>query len=196
MNNKGSLSIEALISVFITVLLMLSLIGIINTFYVNEVINHVLYQSVIEMSSNNICTQYGNNDFSMQDKTINLFSNKKLYDNLKYEIDKNLSDFKYVSDYDLEEKQGSFNVKYPFNILNYVIPVEKTIEYKSFLHKKIEIKNMNDEIIYITKTGEKYHKNGCFYLRKSKIEMKLIDAISEGYTPCSRCFNIKKIKLQ
>ncbi len=196
MNNKGSLSIEALISVFITLLLILSLIGIINTFYINEVINQALYQSIIEMSSNNICTQYGNNDFSMQDKTIEIYSNKKLYSNLKYEIDKNLSDFKYESDYDLNNKEGSFNVKYSFNIFNYVIPVEKTIEYKSFLHKKISIKNMNDEIIYVTKTGEKYHKNGCFYLRKSKIKMKLIDAISEDYTPCSRCFNTKKIKLQ
>ncbi|MDM8533273.1 hypothetical protein QUF55_01100 [Clostridiaceae bacterium HSG29] len=196
MNNKGSLSIEALISVFITLLLMLSLIGIINTFYVNEVINHALYQSVIEMSSNNICTQYGNNDFSVQDKTINLFSNKKLYGNLKYEIDKNLSDFKYDSNYDLKNKEGSFQVNYSFEILNYVIPIKKTIEYKSFLHKRIKIKNINDEIIYVTKTGEKYHKNGCFYLRKSKIEMKLMDAISEGYTPCSRCYDTKKVKLQ
>lgn len=42
-------------------------------------------------------------------------------------------------------------------------------------------------IVYVTYTGSKYHKAGCSYL-KSKIEMTLEDARSEGYTPCSRCY--------
>jgi len=196
MNDKGSLSIEAIISVFFTLMFMLFLIAIINTFYINEVVNQALYESVIEMSSNNICTQYGNNEFGIQNKTIEIYSNKILYDNFKYDVDKTVKDFKCTSDYDLKNKKGNFQVKYKFSILNYVIPIEKNIDYKSFLHKQITIGNIQNEIIYVTKTGEKYHKNGCFYLRKSKIEMNLMDAISEGYTPCSRCYDTKKIKLQ
>lgn len=40
--------------------------------------------------------------------------------------------------------------------------------------------------VYITKTGAKYHKSGCSYL-KSKIEISLSDAKAQGYTACSRC---------
>ncbi len=42
-------------------------------------------------------------------------------------------------------------------------------------------------IVYITKTGKKYHQGSCSYLSKSKIATKLVDAKSNGYTPCSRC---------
>ena len=43
-------------------------------------------------------------------------------------------------------------------------------------------------IVYITRTGEKYHKNGCQYLRQSKIAIEINDAKSRGYTACSRCW--------
>lgn len=45
----------------------------------------------------------------------------------------------------------------------------------------------NSYTVYITKTGEKYHRDGCQYLRQSKISISKSDAINSGYTPCSRC---------
>jgi competence protein ComEC len=44
-----------------------------------------------------------------------------------------------------------------------------------------------DSIVYITKSGEKYHSDGCRYLKSSKIETTLSDAKSRGFTPCSVC---------
>ena len=41
--------------------------------------------------------------------------------------------------------------------------------------------------VYITKTGEKYHKSSCRYLSKSKISISLKDAKEQGLTPCSVC---------
>lgn len=41
--------------------------------------------------------------------------------------------------------------------------------------------------VYITKTGAKYHRAGCSYLRQSCIAISLDDAKAQGYTPCSRC---------
>lgn len=41
--------------------------------------------------------------------------------------------------------------------------------------------------VYITKTGSKYHKSSCSYLKKSKISISLKSAKSQGYTACSRC---------
>ena len=44
-----------------------------------------------------------------------------------------------------------------------------------------------DTVVYITRTGAKYHRGSCSYLRQSKIETTLGSAVSRGYTPCSRC---------
>ena len=41
--------------------------------------------------------------------------------------------------------------------------------------------------VYVTRTGEKYHSNGCQYLRKSQIAISLQDAVYSGYDACSRC---------
>ena len=40
--------------------------------------------------------------------------------------------------------------------------------------------------VYITRTGTKYHRNGCRYLRKSKIPISLKEA-KQHYGPCSVC---------
>lgn len=41
--------------------------------------------------------------------------------------------------------------------------------------------------VYITKTGKKYHRDGCRYLSRSKISLSLSDAHNQGYAPCSVC---------
>ena len=46
--------------------------------------------------------------------------------------------------------------------------------------------NKQSETVYITKTGSKYHKSWCCYL-KSSIPISKADAIANGYTACSRC---------
>lgn len=43
------------------------------------------------------------------------------------------------------------------------------------------------QTVYITKTGSKYHSDGCRYLSRSCIPVSLSEAISEGYEPCSVC---------
>jgi len=49
----------------------------------------------------------------------------------------------------------------------------------------LEIKK--EATVYITKTGKKYHKDGCRYLSKSKIETTKQSAIKDGYGACSVC---------
>ena len=43
-----------------------------------------------------------------------------------------------------------------------------------------------DTIVYVTETGDKYHRSTCGYLR-SKYEITLREAVERGYAPCSRC---------
>lgn len=46
--------------------------------------------------------------------------------------------------------------------------------------------------VYITRTGAKYHRSGCRYLKKSKIKVTLKWAKQHGYTPCKVCKPPKK----
>lgn len=48
-------------------------------------------------------------------------------------------------------------------------------------------KQNQSDIVYITKTGTKYHRAGCRYLSKSSIPITRQEAIARGYTPCSVC---------
>jgi hypothetical protein len=47
--------------------------------------------------------------------------------------------------------------------------------------------NQKEIIVYVTRTGHKYHRAGCRYLSRSQIPISLSDAKAEGYTPCSVC---------
>ena len=52
---------------------------------------------------------------------------------------------------------------------------------------KVTVLAANGEtIVYITKTGECYHKDGCSSLSRSKIEITLQNAVA-SYRPCKRC---------
>ena len=42
-------------------------------------------------------------------------------------------------------------------------------------------------IVYITRTGAKYHRGTCRYLKYSKFAVSKKEAISDGYLPCKVC---------
>ena len=46
---------------------------------------------------------------------------------------------------------------------------------------------VKEQTVYITRTGKKYHRDGCRYLSKSRIPVSLKDAKAQGYTPCTVC---------
>jgi hypothetical protein len=46
--------------------------------------------------------------------------------------------------------------------------------------------DIGEQIVYVTRTGSKYHKAGCRYLSKSAIPMKLKEAAAR-YGPCGVC---------
>lgn len=45
----------------------------------------------------------------------------------------------------------------------------------------------DEVIVYVTKSGEKYHTADCTYLTDSAIPVSLEQALAEGRTPCSHC---------
>ena len=46
---------------------------------------------------------------------------------------------------------------------------------------------VDEIIVYVTKSGKKYHREGCQHLRKSSRPISLKEALEKGYEPCSRC---------
>lgn len=47
--------------------------------------------------------------------------------------------------------------------------------------------NSTAQTVYTTKTGEKYHAANCRYLKHSKKEITLEQAVNFGYQACSIC---------
>ena len=43
------------------------------------------------------------------------------------------------------------------------------------------------QVVYVTKSGTKYHLGSCSHLSKSKIEKSLAEAKNAGYEPCKTC---------
>lgn len=52
---------------------------------------------------------------------------------------------------------------------------------------KTKISDKKEYVVYITRTGKKYHRAGCRYLRQSSYEISKSDAIQQGYSPCKVC---------
>ncbi|MDE0681648.1 MAG: hypothetical protein OXI63_01915 [Candidatus Poribacteria bacterium] len=44
----------------------------------------------------------------------------------------------------------------------------------------------SEEQVFVTRTGKKYHREGCISLRRSKIPISLTEA-KQRYGPCGRC---------
>lgn len=51
----------------------------------------------------------------------------------------------------------------------------------------VDTSNNQSQTVYVTKTGKKYHQDGCSSLSKSKIAISKDDAVAKGYEPCKKC---------
>ena len=43
------------------------------------------------------------------------------------------------------------------------------------------------EVVFVTRTGSVYHRDGCRYLKSGKVPMALSEAQGRGYEPCKVC---------
>lgn len=82
-------------------------------------------------------------------------------------------------------KKNNFIVKVAL-VLFFVLLIISGCSAKD-TEEKLSFASAAAEIVFITKTGEKYHREDCQYLRQSKIEISLEAALKNGYEPCSVC---------
>ena len=67
-----------------------------------------------------------------------------------------------------------------------------TIFYATLLfilgnHAINSVQPNGDSVVYVTRTGEKYHSEKCRHLSQSKYKTTIEDARKNGYTACSVC---------
>lgn len=187
MNRQGSLTIEASIGIFMIILLFAFIISIMNILFVNEVVNQGLYQTAMETSS------LKGMDYTLYESTVSKglmvgSIQRQLKSNTKYEVFDQLDEKQLMIDYDYDLNQGVIRLTYTDHLIGQSIEKTKAIHFTSFLHKSLSIRTLESKFVYVTNTGDKYHKADCFYLRKSKIKITLKEAIKQGYTPCSKCY--------
>ncbi len=95
----------------------------------------------------------------------------------------------YSKKYKTKNKFNFFGILILLIVLISIISLSSNIYINS--NKAAEINtNSNTEIekiYYVTKTGSKYHIDGCMYLSDSKIPISLPDAIENNYIACSVC---------
>jgi hypothetical protein len=71
-----------------------------------------------------------------------------------------------------------------FSSLLFVAPVQHVVAQQPTVQLA---EDPQSTTVYITKTGKKYHKEGCRYLSQSKIKTTLKEAKANGYTACKVC---------
>ena len=54
-------------------------------------------------------------------------------------------------------------------------------------HDGVTAASRQECLVYITRTGERYHVADCRYLKRSRIPIEKREAIKSGYTPCRVC---------
>ena len=82
-------------------------------------------------------------------------------------------------------KGQNLNFAYP---ADYILPLMVSISTSQFITMKSQTGIVaNERTVYVTRTGKKYHRLTCRYVRKSIIPIDLSDALERGYAPCKVC---------
>jgi len=75
-------------------------------------------------------------------------------------------------------------ILYLFLVFGLLLPAASDMQGRAAAYTVVEQK---DATVYITKSGEKYHKAGCRYLSKSQIKTTKKEAVKNGYGACKVC---------
>ena len=75
--------------------------------------------------------------------------------------------------------------------LFFLVTICLWVSFSGFAPANFTHENITDiakeQVVYITKTGKKYHKSSCHYLKRSKIKTSKSKAQKQGYTACKVC---------
>ncbi|SEL91839.1 endonuclease Q family protein [Parapedobacter koreensis] len=75
-------------------------------------------------------------------------------------------------------------ILYLFLVFGFLLPAASGVQGRAVAYTATQQK---DTVVYITKTGAKYHRTGCRYLSRSQIKTTKKEAVKNGYGACKVC---------
>lgn len=88
------------------------------------------------------------------------------------------------------EKDGVFELEVKWHLS---LPLGQKIDHEYELKNRLltrgydGISQNEDDLVYVTETGGKYHLSGCYHLAKSQKTLTKKEAVKNGYSPCWHC---------
>lgn len=186
---KGSIAIEAVLSISLFLFIAFALFGMLISIYIDESMQWTTLEMLDEVSL--YAMPFMGHDRIIQE-SINLVALTGIANtNLNSHLSKiGLQDLLSI----LPESHLAFD---PFGYATYEIDYSYKIP-SPFIKKKLIMPlcaaitsdgiDFSDGMVYITTYGEKFHKSDCFHLRKSKFGILLSKAKEKGYEACKNCF--------
>ena len=173
-NQKGSLSIEASISLLVFVLACSALLLLMRDMGYSERVHQQTYGVVQQMAQ--VDVQTNAECFGLANMLLAKAASKEGYQ-------------LHVASTVLE-KDGSFSVAVTWTSK---LPIGGAYHQQYSLSSRLitrghdGISDSGSQQVFVTETGKKYHLETCLHLRKSSIPIKRKAAIENGYEPCWHC---------
>ncbi len=98
---------------------------------------------------------------------------------------KYMAEFEQLGKFAKERSKGIWDIS-QLESVSQPAPIAPTVSTEPTISPKTSTQG-EDIVVYVTKTGKKYHLGSCSYLSKSSVPIKLQDAKARGYSPCSKC---------
>lgn len=185
---KGSLSIEAILSVSLILMIMTLILGALLSIYIDENMQWSALQTKDDLSLA-FMPYTGHDNFTAQvieQVALTAIADHRLNQNIKNREMTHLVTDVRVAPVD-KDPFGflSFSVSYKYIMPSFVKTGELIIP--SVAAAFSDGVDFDSQTVYITTYGEKYHQSTCFHLRKSKFGITLSDAKDKGYEACKNC---------
>lgn len=176
--DRGVLTVEAAIVVPVMLLVALGL---------TQYLGHLKDVEVTRQAFHSTCLQLTLQDTAALESTA--YTSLALAANLVVKDSRVEIVYLFVD----ENEQGNFTAKLYWvrkaPILGYVITTFVRTGRSVYRANDVSVAGaaQNTNAVYITKTGTKYHKEACFHLKSSKVEITQREAERQNYEACAHC---------
>ena len=185
---KGSVAIEAVLSISVIMVLLITLFGTLLSVYLEEESHWIAMQAIEDMGL--FSMPFMGHERIIQEEVNVLILSKLTVMALDRHIDthglRNLLSIHAgtavdFGDYGFAELtfMARYNLLTMDSVKVIVLPMSASVVSDG--------QDFADNLVYITTYGEKYHIETCYHLRKSKYGMSLAFAIEKGYEACKNC---------
>lgn len=188
----GSVAIEAILSISVIMILLITLFGTLLTVYLQEESHWIAMQATEDMGifampfmGHERIIQEGLNEYVLTEMTVMALNRHIDAHDLRKLITVHPDTKIDFGDYGFAELTYvmHFNLLALDSMKAIVVPISASVVSDG--------NNFSDNTVFITTYGEKYHIESCYHLRKSKFGMSLTLAIEKGYEACKNCHSIE-----